>query len=601
MQFAVLPASSSDRPSSKPVSVQISDAVVPDHCYLCQLLTQGGGAEGGRGGWGEASGQGASRPGGGGLGAGLGKASGQGASRPEGGRGSEQGASRLGGWGRPRGRAPQGRKGGGGSGRVLRYREWEGPRGQGWGEDSGQGASRLGVGVGGPRGRVPRGRGWEGLGAGRLEVDGGGCLEARGGGGLGAGCFDTGSGRGLEARGGAEDSRQGASRLGVGVGGPRGRAGGGLGGRRLEVGGGGGGVGAVRLEAGGVGSGLEGRHLEAGVGWGVGLGEGRLEGGGTSGKNASRMGVGPRGRTPRGRGWGGGSTPGQDASRPGVGGGLGAGRLEAGVGGLASGQDASRLGVGVRPRGRTLRGWGGGGASGSAAENSALSSSLQERSSMVIQLSEKKSQAEAEIEMLKSNIESCEREINSLKYELHINSKELEIRNEEKNMSVRSAEVANKQHLEGVKKVAKLEVECQRLRGLVRKKYPGPAALAQMKLEVESLGRDYGGSRKFHKENQQLTERLLAMEEETKMLKKALAHRNSELQSSRSICAKTSNKLQLQSLEAQLQANFDQKSPQKSTIRRQPSEGSFIHEANHLPRLVSMSEDGNDDNVSCGS
>ncbi|KAM3377913.1 hypothetical protein P3S68_010326 [Capsicum galapagoense] len=43
----------------------------------------------------------------------------------------------------------------------------------------------------------------------------------------------------------------------------------------------------------------------------------------------------------------------------------------------------------------------------SAAENSALSRSLQERSSMVIQLSEEKAQAEAEIEMLKSNIESC--------------------------------------------------------------------------------------------------------------------------------------------------------------------------------------------------
>ncbi|XP_047260579.1 filament-like plant protein 4, partial [Capsicum annuum] len=119
----------------------------------------------------------------------------------------------------------------------------------------------------------------------------------------------------------------------------------------------------------------------------------------------------------------------------------------------------------------------------SAAENSALSRSLQERSSMVIQLSEEKAKAEAEIEILKSNIESCEREINSLKYELQINSKELEIRIEEKNMSVRSAEVANKQHLEGVKKVAKLEAECRRLRGLVRKKLPGPTALAQMKLE----------------------------------------------------------------------------------------------------------------------
>ncbi|PHT29979.1 hypothetical protein CQW23_30429 [Capsicum baccatum] len=52
--------------------------------------------------------------------------------------------------------------------------------------------------------------------------------------------------------------------------------------------------------------------------------------------------------------------------------------------------------------------------------------SLQERSSMVIQLSEEKAQAEAEIEMLK------------------------------KNMSVRSAEVSNKQHLEGVKKICKI-------------------------------------------------------------------------------------------------------------------------------------------------
>ncbi|KAM3188723.1 hypothetical protein P3L10_034558 [Capsicum annuum] len=238
----------------------------------------------------------------------------------------------------------------------------------------------------------------------------------------------------------------------------------------------------------------------------------------------------------------------------------------------------------------------------SAAENSALSRSLQERSSMVIQLSEEKAQAEAEIEMLKSNIESCEREINSLKYELQINSKELEIRIEEKNMSVRSAEVTNKQHLEGVKKVAKLEAD-----------------LAQMKLEVESLGRDYGDSRvkksqggrpslpdfsldsvqKFHKENEQLTERHLAMEEETTMLKEALAHRNSELQTSRSICAKTASKLQ--NLEAQLQANAEQKNRQKSTIRRQHSKGSFTHETNPLPRLASMSEDGNDDNVSCSS
>ncbi|XP_061375362.1 filament-like plant protein 4 isoform X2 [Gastrolobium bilobum] len=257
----------------------------------------------------------------------------------------------------------------------------------------------------------------------------------------------------------------------------------------------------------------------------------------------------------------------------------------------------------------------------SAAENAALSRTLQERSNMLIKLSEEKAQAEGEIELLKSNIESCEREINSLKYELHVISKELEIRNEEKNMSMRSAEAANKQHMEGVKKIAKLEAECQRLRGLVRKKLPGPAALAQMKLEVENLGRDYGETRlrkspvkpasshmsplpefsvenvqKLQKDNEFLTERLLAMEEETKMLKEGLARRNSELQASRSMCAKTLSKLQI--LEAQVQSNYQQKGSPKSIIHIN-HESIYSRNASHAPSLVSMSEDGNDDVGSC--
>ncbi|PPD75488.1 hypothetical protein GOBAR_DD27583 [Gossypium barbadense] len=243
----------------------------------------------------------------------------------------------------------------------------------------------------------------------------------------------------------------------------------------------------------------------------------------------------------------------------------------------------------------------------SAAENDAISRSLQERSNLLVKITEEKSQAETQIECLKGNIESCEREINSLKYEMHVVSKELEIRNEERNMSMRTAEAANKQHMEGVKKIAKLEAECQRLRGLVRKKLPGPAALAQMKLEVESLGRDYGDTRlkrspvrpstphtpavtdfsldnaqKFHKENEFLTERLLAMEEETKMLKEALAKRNSEPLASRNLCAKTSTKLQ--TLEAQLAISNQQRSPSK---------------VSNSPSVTSVSEDGIDDEKSC--
>ncbi|XP_030512273.2 filament-like plant protein 4 [Rhodamnia argentea] len=257
----------------------------------------------------------------------------------------------------------------------------------------------------------------------------------------------------------------------------------------------------------------------------------------------------------------------------------------------------------------------------SAAENAAISRSLQERSNMLIKMSEQKSQAEAEIEMLKSSIESLEREMGSLKYEVHVVSKELEIRNEEKNLSMRSAEAANKQHMEGVKKIAKLETECQRLRGLVRKRLPGPAAVAQMKLEVESLGRDYGESRlkrspvkpssphyshgsefsldnvqNFHKENEFLTERLLAMEEEMKMLKEALAARNTELQTSRNMCAKITSKLQ--TLETQLQITSQERSLPKSAVVV-PAGGSLSHNESNPPSLISMSEDGNDDGRSC--
>ncbi|THG06020.1 hypothetical protein TEA_014354 [Camellia sinensis var. sinensis] len=174
--------------------------------------------------------------------------------------------------------------------------------------------------------------------------------------------------------------------------------------------------------------------------------------------------------------------------------------------------------------------------------------------------------------------------------------------NEEKKMCVKSAEVANQKHLEG-------------------KKLPGPTALAQMKLEVENLGRDYRETRvrrsplkprsphppqlpdfsldsvpKFYKENDFLAEHFLAMEKETKMLKKALALCTSELQASRNICAKTVSKLQI--LESQLHANNQQKSPSKSSLQI-PTEGSLIQSVISPPSFTSMSEDGNDNEKSC--
>ncbi|OMO84651.1 hypothetical protein COLO4_21926 [Corchorus olitorius] len=257
-----------------------------------------------------------------------------------------------------------------------------------------------------------------------------------------------------------------------------------------------------------------------------------------------------------------------------------------------------------------------------AAENQALSRSLKERSNMIVQIEVEKSKAEAQIELMKENIMSREKEISSLKYELHVTSKELEIRNEEKNISVKSAEAANKQHLEGVRKIAKLDAECQRLRGLVRKKLPGPAALAQMKLEVDNFGRDFSGpqSRKnvvktsptnlspqmdfpadnlqqSHKEMEFLTMRLLEMEEETQMLKEALAGRNTELQAARDMCAKTN--VRVKSLEAQIQALNNQSSFPKSSFG--PADGPSSQYASNAPSMTSLSEDGIDEGHSAES
>ncbi|XP_074561925.1 filament-like plant protein 4 [Curcuma longa] len=253
-----------------------------------------------------------------------------------------------------------------------------------------------------------------------------------------------------------------------------------------------------------------------------------------------------------------------------------------------------------------------------SAENDALSRSLQERSDILVEVNNQKMEADSEIELLKINIQSCEKEIRSLKYELHVISKELEIRNEEKSMSIKSADVANKQHLEDVKKISKLEAECQRLRCLVRKKLPGPAALAQMKLEVENLGRDNAESRlkrspsrnpnlhlmstaaadytsdsihSLKKENEFLTARLYAIEEETKMLTEALSERNGELQITRSMFAKTASRLR--SVEAQFLSLSQHKISPKPSI--DISFDSTLRQYECNPRsFTSTSEDGTD-------
>ncbi|CAK9159449.1 unnamed protein product [Ilex paraguariensis] len=243
------------------------------------------------------------------------------------------------------------------------------------------------------------------------------------------------------------------------------------------------------------------------------------------------------------------------------------------------------------------------------AENTQLSKDLLGKEKVIEDLNKERAQAEADFVALTTRLESKAKENASLKYEVSVLEKELEIRNEEREFNRRTADVAHKQHLESVKKIAKLDSECQRLRLLVRKRLPGPAALAKMKNEVEILGRDPSGTRRkqsnpspasamdFAMDNTPetpskrvtfLTEQLCVMEEENSTLKDTLNKKTNELQFFRNTYARAASKLSL--VEAQLEESSRGQTA-VGPARNLPS----LHQLS----LASMSEMGGDDKISC--
>ncbi|XP_057963659.1 filament-like plant protein 7 [Malania oleifera] len=208
-----------------------------------------------------------------------------------------------------------------------------------------------------------------------------------------------------------------------------------------------------------------------------------------------------------------------------------------------------------------------------AVENTHMSKALLVKEKLIEDLIKCKSQRDAEFNALMSRLDSSEKENAFLRYEFHMLEKELEIRNEEREFTRRSMEASHLQHLESVKTIAKLEAECQRLRVLLRKRLPGPGALAKMKGETEMLGRDQTEMRRRKlnpltgglivrdpmiekspeipsKKISYLIERLCDVEEENKALKEIITRKNDEIRSSRIMCAQTNSKLAL--IEAQL-------------------------------------------------
>ncbi|CAK9200090.1 unnamed protein product [Sphagnum troendelagicum] len=188
------------------------------------------------------------------------------------------------------------------------------------------------------------------------------------------------------------------------------------------------------------------------------------------------------------------------------------------------------------------------------------------------ELLESRAEGKALSNALQVRLEAMEKENSSLKFNVHVLNKELEIRSQEREDERKAADNAGKQQHESVKKIAKLEEECSRLRVLIRKKLPGPAALQRMRHEVEGLGKVDGvenrrrrsmgrsvshldpGSVAMMQENLQdmgydgasgIAEKMVSIDEEMKMLKEALARRNEELHDAHITCAKTANRLAL--------------------------------------------------------
>ncbi|KAJ3704650.1 hypothetical protein LUZ61_008355 [Rhynchospora tenuis] len=158
---------------------------------------------------------------------------------------------------------------------------------------------------------------------------------------------------------------------------------------------------------------------------------------------------------------------------------------------------------------------------------------------------------ESSLHDAKARIDSVEKSNSSLRYELCMVQKEVEIRTQEREFDHKSANAAHKQHLESIKKVAKLEAECQRLRVMVKKRLPGPAALAKMKNEVETLG--FSGISTKTNTNRSLLERLNSMEEENRVLKETLSRTNGELKAARAMNPRTRADYRLSSLDLKIE------------------------------------------------
>ncbi|KAF0918748.1 hypothetical protein E2562_026057 [Oryza meyeriana var. granulata] len=197
-----------------------------------------------------------------------------------------------------------------------------------------------------------------------------------------------------------------------------------------------------------------------------------------------------------------------------------------------------------------------------AAENSSLAKAIDAKDAVISELKQSKSASDGELAGSRAELDAARKQSASLQYEVRMLQKELEIRSQEREYDLQSVDAARRQQAESLKKIAQLEGECQRLRAMVRKRLPGPAAIAKMRDEVEqpAAGATPRRSRsvapmsprsvaapmtprpmtpmsarpmtprRAPPEHETNTAKLRMVEEENKALKQTLAKRDAELQ-----------------------------------------------------------------------
>ncbi|KAL6634733.1 hypothetical protein ACP70R_027404 [Stipagrostis hirtigluma subsp. patula] len=120
-----------------------------------------------------------------------------------------------------------------------------------------------------------------------------------------------------------------------------------------------------------------------------------------------------------------------------------------------------------------------------AAENSSLCKAVDAKDTLIRELRASAASAGDKLADATARLEAAQKRCGSLQYEVRMLQRELEVRGQEREYDLRSADAARRQQAEQLKRIAQLEAECQRLRAMVRKRLPGPAAIAKMRDEVD--------------------------------------------------------------------------------------------------------------------